>query len=138
MTIRDYQFYNCGKSEPELHRDADRGLPPGAVCGQCAKEYYEAAHARTQADAAAMRQAATGIVNALASKDARELMHRDASFADHYKSLRMAVSGDTGRALAERVTRLEDFAREFLATEPQRRTSPSLTVAAQAALDESK
>jgi hypothetical protein len=61
------------------------------------------AHNRTQAEAAALRASATGIVNALTSREARDLMHRDASFADHYKSLRLAIAGDAGRALAERV-----------------------------------
>jgi len=40
----------------------------------------------------ALRGPATGIVNALSSKEARELMHRDASFADHYKTLRLALA----------------------------------------------
>ncbi len=75
------------------------------------KTAHDAAVARAEAaeaSAAAIREAATGIINALSSREARELMHRDASFADHYRSLRLAVTGDAGRALLDELRQLRD------------------------------
>jgi hypothetical protein len=55
VTLHDYQWENCGRSNPDLHRPAG----PPLVCGQCAKEYCEAQLAEARRDIEDVRHEVT-------------------------------------------------------------------------------
>jgi len=91
------------EAELERARANERCLSRDLAIARDNLDAERAAHARTQAEAAAMRAASTTLLRALSDSED----NADEVLADAADGLNRALTGDAGRAIAERVTLLE-------------------------------